>query len=103
RLRGSSIASASRFSDVRHAESPRFQDSYSKSRMESFMTSTSVPMSRWLSLSSLLFIFGCLGPLEANAARILFVVDSVMPDGRANNANDREVVDRLTSKGHVVT
>src|SRR6266513_2859136 len=55
-----------------------------------------------LSLTSLLFIFGCLGPLEVNAARILFMVDSVQADGTANNPNDREVVDRLTSKGHVV-
>ena len=37
------------------------------------------------------------------SARILFIVDSILGDGTANQANDREVTTRLRNQGHVVT
>ncbi|PYK59452.1 MAG: hypothetical protein DME21_13135, partial [Verrucomicrobia bacterium] len=58
-----------------------------------------------LSLASLLFVFGCLGLSKADAANILFVVNS--PDTTdptaPSNANDLEVATRLRSQGHTVT
>ena len=39
----------------------------------------------------------------ALSARILFVVDSILANGTANQANDREVVSRLQNQGHTVT
>src|SRR5439155_4376898 len=58
-----------------------------------------------LSLISFLFIFGCLGLSKADAANILFVVnspDTVDPTA-PSNANDLEVATRLRSQGHTVT
>src|SRR5256886_1824125 len=58
-----------------------------------------------LSLASLLFIFGCLGLSKADAANILFVVNSpdVNDPTAPSNANDLEVATRLRSQGHTVT
>src|SRR4030095_2129992 len=39
----------------------------------------------------------------SRSARILFIVDLILGDGTANQANDREVVSRLRNQGHVVT
>jgi hypothetical protein len=39
----------------------------------------------------------------ALSARILFVVDSILANGTANQANDREIVSRLQNQGHTVT
>ena len=58
-----------------------------------------------LSMASLLFIFGCFGLSKADAANILFVVnspDTVDPTA-PSNANDLEVATRLRSQGHTVT
>jgi len=57
---------------------------------------------KWVLVCSVLGI-GWLGVFPANAAKILYVVDSVLADGTANNANDREVVGKLTSQGHTIT
>src|SRR5437016_8864153 len=58
-----------------------------------------------LSMASLLFIFGCLGLSKADAANILFVVnspDTIDPTAPSND-NDKEVAARLQSQGHTVT
>src|SRR5256884_2362903 len=58
-----------------------------------------------LSLTSLLFIFGCMGLSNADAASILFIVNSTdINDPTApSNDNDKEVAARLQSQGHTVT
>jgi len=56
-----------------------------------------------LSIPSLLLAFYGLRLSQANAAQILFVVNSVVDSATAANANDQEVRDRLTGQGHVVT
>src|SRR6266480_3592718 len=58
-----------------------------------------------LSLISFLFIFGCLGLSNTEAASILFVVNSTdISDPTApSNDNDKEVAARLQSQGHTVT
>ena len=58
-----------------------------------------------LSLTSLLFIFGCLGLSNADAASILFIVNSpdVSDPTSPSNDNDKEVAARLQSQGHTVT
>src|SRR5438876_713811 len=56
-----------------------------------------------LLLSSLLLVLGCTGPTQANAAQILFVVNSVLDPANAANALDQEVRDRLSAQGHTVT
>jgi hypothetical protein len=42
-------------------------------------------------------------PFTTHAANILMIVDAVSAAGTANLAQDREVVDRLTARGHKVT
>ena len=57
---------------------------------------------RWLSAWTLL-VLGCAGLSMANAAQILFMVNSVIDPATAANPNDQEVYDRLNAQGHTVT
>ena len=57
----------------------------------------------WHLISSLLLVLGCTGPSRANAAQILFVINSVLDPATTANALDQEVRDRLVAQGHTVT
>src|ERR1044072_7086884 len=58
---------------------------------------------KWMLILLSIACVGWLGAPQANAAKILFIVSAVDPDGTANLANDEEVFARLQGKGHTVT
>lgn len=74
-------------------------------RMESIMSPFSQPklLAQRLCVIWLALVMVLAGELTARAAKVLFIINTVVDPSTTANANDQEVRDRLVGQGHAVT